>query len=107
MEYQCSQALGGLKIPKHVFDALMSIAYDYMQEKDFNKLMDTDWNSPVEAESAWSEVKSCLQQIAKSTFPGPKETLDDLQEVLKSYHLTFDGAIIKQMSILKLQKVDG
>lgn len=89
-------------IPTHVIEALLTVAYDYMQEDDFNKLLDTDWTSPEIATGAWQAINSCLQTISKSQFPGPKETIMQIQQVLSCYKLIFDGE-----KIIPLEKIES
>ena len=84
-------------VPEHVLDALLCVASDYMTKEDFHKLLDTDWTKKETAEPAWKAILECLQNIASSPFPGPKETTEIVQLVLAKYHLRFDGRDIVKL----------
>ena len=90
--------MGKHEIPEHVLYALLSVASDYMEEDEFYKLIDTDWESKAAAGPAWKAINLWLQSIAASSFPGPQETMNSIDDVLAKYQLEFDGCSIQRIS---------
>lgn len=90
--------MGKLKIPEHVLNALLTVASDYMTEDEFHRLLDTDWESMADAGPAWKSINHCLEGIALSSYPGPKETMISVDVVLARYQLKFDGKKIKRIN---------
>ncbi|MFK7826783.1 MAG: hypothetical protein AB8G05_21755 [Oligoflexales bacterium] len=90
-----------LKIPAPLLEALLSIANDYMNEKEFDEVLSTEWSNREKAGPAWRKLNLCLQKVSKSPFPGPREAIDNLQLILAQYQLKFDGVkICKKKSSL-------
>ncbi|NRA69103.1 MAG: hypothetical protein HRU19_31820 [Pseudobacteriovorax sp.] len=90
--------MSGLNIPEPLLDALLEVANDFMEEKEFDSILGTDWTSREKAGPAWKQINLCLQKVSKSPFPGPKDAMFSLQKTLSQYQLKFDGERISRVS---------
>ena len=90
--------MSGLNIPEPLLDALLEVANDFMEEKEFDSILGTDWTSREKAGPAWKQINLCLQKVSKSPFPGPKDAMFRLQKTLSQYQLNFDGERISRVS---------
>ena len=93
--------MSDLNIPEPLLDALLSLSHDYMNEQEFDEVVNTDWTDRIKAGPAWRKINLCLQKVAKSPFPGPREAIDQIQLVLAQYQLKFDGKMICKPSFAK------
>lgn len=90
--------MNSLNIPEPILDALLEIANDFMDEKEFDLIVSTDWTNREKAGPAWKQINLSLQKVSNSPFPGPKDAMFSLQKTLSQYQLKFDGVRIARVA---------